>query len=401
MPNYIDTSAQCPKLYFSTNRVVQNCSAQNLAVNWTIQAVDMPFVTELLLSSNGFSASVPAVYLNQYESLQLLDLSSNFITESSEGLQAIDCTPKPLTELNLANNRFTRLPLLHPTCMARLRKLNLSRNSLLVNFDDPNTFSPAAVRLMPRLNNLDLSYCSIETLNRNNFTVLSFLPKLISLNLIGNRIRLIQPNPFLNIPYLNFLSFENNNLFCDDNLLWVKAWLSIKRNRICCDPEIPPVINPPIIDILDPPDKDYKPTCFSPLTLNNESVLTLPDPLFLIYIQLTTSIANPGNINVDSGAVVELDCSVRSRPGADLWWTFNDRVLTKTTSQDSPYEFIENFDASNAAERLNKTSKLRIRKSRPELQGKYTCNAFYYNYKPNQYLSIVSQAFQVIIKYIL
>jgi len=355
--------------------------------------VDTPFVTELLLASNGFSASLPAAQLNLYGSLQLIDLSANALTETSAGLQLLDCAANPLTELLLANNRFTRLPLLHPACMARLRRLSLARNPLLARLDDSATFAPAAVRLMPKLNHLDLSHCAIEALNEFNFTVFSLLPGLVSLNLAGNRIRLIRPNPFLATPYLRFLSFEQNQLRCDDSLLWVKAWLSSRRTRLCCDNEIPPVVNPPIVDLLR--DADYQPTCFSPLTLNQESVLALPDPLFLIYISLTTSVAEPARVLAESDAVVELDCSVRSRPGADLWWTFNDRVLTKTTSGDSPYQFVEDFDASSAADRLNKTSVLRIRKSRPELQGTYTCNAFYQNYKPNQYLGIVSQAFQV------
>lgn len=403
-PNYVDNSSVCPKLYFSTNRVVQNCSSLNLAAKWIVGNIDSHFVTELILSNNNFKANLPSTEINQYDSLTLLDLSSNFISELTTDLQRIDCKINNFKTFIFNHNSFTQIPLLNSNCMNSIEKIFMNNNKLLVNFDNENTFTnqintQTTTKTMEKLKYLDVSYCNIEELNKGNFSILKYFPKLVYLNLIGNKIKYIYQNPFQQLQYLNYLSFEQNNIFCDIDIIWVKDYLRSRNSRICCDTEPVLPINPSIIEIL--PDggigsKNYTPTCFSPLTIKNESILTFPNHLFLIYIQLTTTLENK-EISVNSGDSISLDCSLFSQPASDLWWSFNDRILSKTVTPNSPYHFKENFDSSNAANLLNKTSVLTIKKSTQNLAGKYSCNAFYFNYEPNQYLSISNLSFQVCI----
>ena len=102
-------------------------------------------------------------------------------------------------------------------------------NKQLVNFDDVLTFSnpvdPSKVtRVLAKLTHLDVSLCSIEQLNANGFSILKYMPRLLSLNLLGNRIRNIYANPFAtNTPYLNSLTFEHNEIRCDVTIQWVKV----------------------------------------------------------------------------------------------------------------------------------------------------------------------------------
>lgn len=400
-PIYIDTSSTCTKLYYSTDRVVENCSSLNLAVNWTVLNIDIHFVTELILSKNKFQTRLPSTEINQYDTLKLLDLSSNFIDEDTTDLQLIDCNINSFTEFILDDNLFRRVPLLNYNCMQKLERLSLRNNKQLVNFDDMATFTNAinpvlTTKIMSRLKFLDVSYCNIEQINENGFSILQYMPRLISLNLFGNRIRNIYANPFLSTPYLNYLSFEQNDVRCDSDIQWMKGYLTARAQTraVCCSTEVEPPINPPIIDIIDP-SRNYTPTCFSPLTLKNESIIDFPDDLFLIYINLTTTIADPTSISVVADDSLTLDCTVFSRPPSEIWWSFNDRILTRTTSAESPYEFIQSYDSTNTGDLLNKTSTLKIKRNKKELAGKYSCSAFYRNYEPNNYINIVSIPFNV------
>ena len=125
LPIYIDQSSTCAKIYFSTDRVVENCSALNLAANWTVLNIDIHYVTELILAKNNFRARLPSKEINQYDSLKLLDLSSNFISEDTTDLQLIDCNINNFKEFILDNNLFSRVPLLNYYCMQRLERLSL------------------------------------------------------------------------------------------------------------------------------------------------------------------------------------------------------------------------------------------------------------------------------------
>ena len=404
-PFYIDnSSAACPKLYYSTKKVIQNCSSLNLAANASALNTDYFFVTILILSKNNFQSRLPVNALNLYSTLETLDLSANYLSESSTDLQLIDCNiVQELKELVLKSNLFTQIPLLSLTCMNKLERLQLSYNPLLVNVDNMNTFGNAittnTTKYMPNLKYLDLSHCNIQTINKANFTVLSYFANLVYLNLIGNRIKFIYYNPFVWVPYLNYLSFEQNLLFCDSYIAWMKQFLNAKRGRLSClecTAPPPPVIPPAILGInLDGSlnNTAYKPSCFSPLTLNNQSIVDLDDLLFITYIMLTTSIQNT-NITVQPGATIVLDCELFSQPASDLWWTFDKRYLSKIVSPNSSYTFIENFSpASN--QNLNKKSMLQIKNTNTALTGEYSCASFYLGYEPNVYINITSLMFYV------
>ena len=106
----------------------------------------------------------------------------------------------------------------------------------------------------------------------------------------------------------------------------------------------------------------YYPTCFNIFNQNNESIIDLDDSEFYTPIYLSSRIQNPNSLSASSGQQFDLDCSVYSVPPADLWWSFNEKILSKTVSPDSPYEFIEDFNSMYNQTSTNKTSVLRIKK---------------------------------------
>jgi len=123
----------------------------------------------------------------------------------------------------------------------------------------------------------------------------------------------------------------------------------------------------------------YSPTCFSNLTLSNQTIISLDDSLFQSAIYLNTTVSS-NILNVVCGNTVELQCSEYSNPTSDLWWTFNERVLSRIVAPEQPYQFIENFNSTSSP--LYKTSILRIKNVDPKLAGNYSCKAYYLNFEP-------------------
>ena len=138
---YIDNSTACAKIYYSIKRVVQNCSSLNIASDYSVIPVKDGYVTELLLANNSFRLNLPYQQINQYDSIDLLDLSYNLLNEFSTDLQLIDCSANYLKEFILNSNLFARIPLLNPSCMNQIETLRMKNNQNLVNLDDMNTFS--------------------------------------------------------------------------------------------------------------------------------------------------------------------------------------------------------------------------------------------------------------------
>ena len=348
-PIYIDTtSSVCPIIYYPPMiqkfRVAKNCSNLNLASNWTsiLTPNDNFFITELLLANNKFQYQLPYQVINNYDSLMSLDLNR--------------CD---LLEMNLTGNSFTRFPTFRNNCMYQLEVLRLDRNILLTSLN----YSFPYYR-MPNLRYLDLSYCSISFINTpSNVTILENFPRLEYLNLIGNRLREIYENPFFRLYHLLYLNFELNQIQCTRPNLWLKKFLQSRKLYT-----IELATNLRL-------NQSFSPTCLGCVTNQTFFILNLTDNAFCTDIYLNTSIKDRKNIIVDSGRSVDLDCQLYSIPASDLWWTYNDRVLSKTVSRNSPYEFIENF--SNEPYLLNKTSILRIKNFRDDVSGVYSCNAWY------------------------
>ena len=379
-PTYNDTSGLCPKFYYYAYRIVQNCSSLNLASNWPTLAIDQKFVTELLLLNNMFSNQLPYTQINNYYHLKLLDLSSNSISESTTDLQLIDCNANDLREINLNYNSFSRFPMLGVNCTALLQVLRL-RNNNINTIDDLNVFRNPT-DLMPNLKTLDLAYNKIEALNKNNITLLSRFPSLAYLNLIGNRIKYIQENPFMWTPNLMYLNVDSNQIQCESRLTWFKYFLINRATPI-------QAISPNGTQLA----ANYTPTCFSLLTQTDESIIDLSNSAFYSDIYLTTKVKDAANVNAMAGDTIDLDCSQFSVPPSDLWWLFNDRILSKIVTPGSPYQFIENFNSSFSPN--NKTSVLRIKNIYDKLGGTYSCQAYYLNKEPNQYKNITSLQFKV------
>ena len=401
-PFYIDKSGLCPKLYFAAYRIVQDCSGKNLATNWPVEAIDQKFVTELLLLSNSFSSALPYMQINNYYHLRSLDLSNNSISERTSDLKLIDCDANELKEIRLNFNSFKVFPLFGVNCLKQLEIVRLRYNEISSLDGAMNTLYPQ----MPNLKVLDLAFNSIKALNFNQMSLLSKFPNLVYLNLRNNKIKYIQENVFLSIPKLSYLNLENNQLQCSRDLLWLQKYLLNKFIKPKMKPhnqpnrhgsherydlherhpshhpnkhEDPyPVIIGPIQSISENCTEiagDYYPTCTSVCNQSIQSILNLTDSDFYTPIFLNSSVQNPNSLNIASGQSIDLDCSVYSVPPSDLWWSFDDKVLSKTVSPESPYEFLENFDTNST----NKTSVLRIKSGSAHLSGTYSCQAYYLN----------------------
>jgi len=368
---YIDNSTVCSKLYYSIKRVVQNCSSLNIASDFSVIPVKDGYVTELLLANNSFRLTLPYQQINQYDSIDLLDLSYNLLTEFTTDLQMIDCSANYLKELILNKNLFSRIPLLNPSCMNQLETLRINNNKNLVNLDDVNTFSNPINNLntskyMINLKILDISYCSIQVINKLNFTILQYFSSLTYLNLIGNNIISIYSNPFIYALNLMNLSFESNNIKCDSTIMWMKQFFSLNKQIYAINANA------------SQSNQIYSPTCFSDLIQSTQFIISLDDSLFQTPINLTTD--TNLNLNIPSGNTVDLKCNIYSKPTSDIWWTFNERILSKIVTPDSPHQFIENFNSTYLP--FNKSSILRIKSIYPKLAGNYSCQAYYLNFEP-------------------
>jgi hypothetical protein len=396
-PFYIDKSGLCPKLYYAAYRIVQDCSGKNLASNWPVEAIDQKFVTELLLLSNSFSSALPYMQINNYYHLRSLDLSNNSISERTSDLKLIDCDANELKEIKLNFNSFKVFPLFGLNCLKQLEIVRLRNNDISSLDGAMNTLYPQ----MANLKVLDLAFNSIKSLNFNQLSLLSKFSNLVYLNLRNNKIKFIQENVFLSIPKLSYLNLEGNQLQCSRDLLWFQKYLLSKFKKVKSkinhykhghepqshhnnnnnnkhDDPYPMIIHGPIQTITDDCREvsgDYYPSCLSICSQRNESILNLTESEFYTPIYLNSSVLNPNSLNIASGQAINLDCSVYSVPPADLWWSFDDKVLSKTVSPQSPYEFIENFDVNST----NKTSILRIKSGSVHLSGTYSCQAYYLN----------------------
>jgi hypothetical protein len=388
-PIYIDYSGPCPRIYYSSFRVALNCSALNLANNWSILSINTNnYITELLLAANNFQSNLPYDSINKFDSIKVLDLSGNFLNEKTTDLQLIDCSVNYLNEIYLNGNMFAKFPMFSQSCMNLLRVVRLRNNKNLIDLDDPNVFNNPIVannlaRNMPNLRVLDLSYSNIEFINNNNFTLLSKFPSLTYLNLFANRIKMIYENPFIWTPNLIYFNVDQNELECKINLVWMKYFL----------------IKKPLYSIMPNGTQfntTYFPVCQSLFTQKNQSIITLEDKFFYTEIYLSTNLKQTDNIEVFSGNSIDLDCQQYSVPQSDLWWTFNDRVLSKTVTPDSPYEFIENFNSSMSS--FNKSSTLRIKNVKNELAGVYKCGAYYLNRYIDQFKNIKTINFKLNVK---
>ncbi|RNA31363.1 leucine-rich repeat-containing 24 [Brachionus plicatilis] len=379
-PYYIDNSSLCPILFYTALKVVKNCSSLNLAgTNLNFLSENTMSVTELILSNNNFDTSIPYTQINMYATVRTLDLGFNLLTNLNTEIKLINCNQTCIKYLELNHNRFTKIPILSATCANNLIGLNMSHNQLMTNIDQDVDIFP----LMASLQNLDLAYSSIEFLNLNNTSIFAKMPNLVYLNMTGNRIKDIQPNPFLILTHLQYLSFDPSLLQCNSSILWLKHFLQM---------------NPRILGIWPNGSlstRPYQPFCFNILTNQSQNIITSPNTSFYTGIFLTTSI-DTRDLSVIEGKTLELDCEKYSVPASDLWWTFNDRVLSKSVNGDSPYEFIENFNQLNTPSLFNKTSVLRIKNIEDKLSGVYSCKAFYLNVSLNRFhRNIASIEFRV------
>jgi hypothetical protein len=373
-PNtYVDNSGICPKITFSALNLVMNCSSiSSSQVKRALESSLESFVSELILSNNSLGLSgIPFDLINRYDSLRILDLNTNEIGStgaiSLNELKQIDCNVLLyLFELRLDANLFDKLPILNDVCMKKIRALSMSYNKELKSLDLKTANDNTELR-MPNLERVDFSFCSIEIMNRDTLTLLSLYPKLVYLNLIGNKIKFIYQNAFLANPALKWLSFENNlNFTCDTRHRWIKDYIIANK---------PFAIN---LKDLSTPDNTtlYNPTCYSPLTLTRVNLITLNDNDFTTPIYLSTKMANV-NVTVKAGERLQLNCEQYSEPAADLWWSFNNRILSRIISQGDPYIFIENFNST--LNPSNKTSSLIVDQAYTKLSGAYACNSLWNN----------------------
>ena len=333
-----------------------------------LQTKNYDSITKLLLGNNSLYINIPFAEINKYASIKLLNLSSNGLNEFNYDLQSIECQNNHLHELILSYNSFSKIPLLNPGCMQIMQVLTLDHNYLLTFIDDPNMFANGIVKTMPNLVKLDLSFCSIQTLNSGNFSIFQYFPNLTYLNLIGNQIKYIYQNPFIYLPNLVYLSFELNLIQCDTTNQWLQNYLKMRNfSQI--------LINGTTSMSL------YSPTCLNILTYQNDSIITLDPYLFVSGIFITTRNQNPLNLQALDGTQTDLICDLYSKPASDLWWTFNNRIISKINAADGPYQFIESFAPNNRD--LNKTSTLRIKADLTQVPGNYSCLGYYSNYAPN------------------
>jgi len=176
-------------------------------------------VHTLDLSNNEISILKDASF-SSYSRLSSLILSYNKVGEieinAFAGLQMMGDIDLSYNKLQSFNpNIFSSSP--------ELEHVTLRRNNLV------NLSSDCPILISASISSLDLSFCSLTTINPITF---SRLPSLHSLYLSSNKLQIISVRIFEKLPDLSKLELSNNPWTCDCSVKEVMQWLTAINQQL-------------------------------------------------------------------------------------------------------------------------------------------------------------------------
>lgn len=277
-----------------------------------------------------------------------IDLSGNNLTNftlqrGSGGGLARSCRELVLRDVRLESlddSVFANLPLLErldlsgnlltsfrPDLfrhMQDLRAIDFSRNRFVRIPDD---FGPQ----MHRLENLNFSYCEIESINWAN---LGTMVHLNSLDLSGNRLQVIPENASGLLDSIETLDLSQNPWHCNCEMRWFRRWLATNARRVGLMKCSSPQAGVPMLDLA---------------------------PENYICTPATITRITPSQSRME-GDFVTLSCAAQSDPAPAIVWRapFGD-VVTITPPDDRTQTLT--------------TAVFTLHQIKPDKSGWFSCNA--------------------------
>ncbi|XP_048647712.1 leucine-rich repeats and immunoglobulin-like domains protein 1 isoform X8 [Marmota marmota marmota] len=316
-----------------------------------------PHVVSLFLQHNRIR-SVNGSQLKAYLSLEVLDLSSNNITEIRSS-----CFPPGLyiRELNLASNHIGTLELGAFDGLSRsLRFLHLSKNritqlpikafklprltQLILSFNNLTGLDEKSLAKLGSLSILHLSHNSISHIAEGAFTGLK---NLRILDLGENAIRSVQLDTFIMMRNLKELHISSDSFLCDCQLKWLPPWLESTTLQAFVTA-----------------------TCAQPESLKGQSIFSVPPERFVCDgFPKPQIITQPETTTAVVGKDIRFTCSAASSSSSPMTfvWKKDNEVLANVN--------MENFSQvrKQDGEVMEYTTILHLHRVTFGHEGRYQC----------------------------
>ncbi|XP_058472213.1 leucine-rich repeat and immunoglobulin-like domain-containing nogo receptor-interacting protein 2b [Solea solea] len=214
-----------------------------------------------------------------------------------------------------------------------LHGLNLTM--LSITNTNLSAFPGAALRNLPYLTHLNLSYCRIQHIHQGE---LGLLPHLLELRLQGSHLISIEPLAFVGLKSLQLLDVSQNRLDSLERGVFSSPdglrRLCLGGNPLVCDCRMLWLLNshkPPSLQILD-----VQPVCSAPEHLVGKTLRDLKEPLVSRYMTCSKPRIGPNTTQLlmaDEGEPARLSCTAEGAPRpAVVWITPHRRYITAKSS---------------------------------------------------------------------
>lgn len=243
---------------------------------------------------------------------------------------------KPFSFKRLSRLRHLEIdywPLLDTLPPLSLHGLNLT--SLYITNTNLSAFPGAALRSLPYLTHLNLSFCHIRHIQQGE---LGELPYLLELRLQGSQLLSIEPFAFMGLKSLQLLDVSHNRLDSLEREVFGSPdslqRLCLGGNPLVCDCRLLWLLNnhkPSSLHILD-----VQPECSAPEYLQGKSLRELREPFVSRYMTCTKPRIGPNTTQLlmtDEGQPAHLSCLAEGAPRPSVVWiTPHKRHITVKSS---------------------------------------------------------------------
>lgn len=224
-------------------------------------------------------------------------------------------------------------PLLESLPPYSLHGLNLT--TLFITNTNLSAFPGAALRNLPYLTHLNLSYCHIQHIHQGE---LGQLPHLLELHLQGAHLISIEPRAFGGLKSLQLLDVSQNRLDSLERAVFASPdnlqRLCLGGNPLVCDCRLVWLLNghkPATLHVLD-----EQPECSAPEHLLGKTLRDLREPLVSRYMTCTKPRIGPNTTQLlmtDEGQPAHLSCTAEGAPRPSVVWiTPHRRYVTAKSS---------------------------------------------------------------------
>lgn len=224
-------------------------------------------------------------------------------------------------------------PLLESLPPYSLHGLNLT--TLFITNTNLSVFPGAALRNLPYLTHLNLSYCHIQHIHQGE---LGQLPHLLELRLQGAHLISIEPRAFVGLKSLQLLDVSQNRLDSLEKAVFASPdnlqRLCLGGNPLVCDCRLVWLLNghkPASLHVLD-----EQPECIAPEHLLGKTLRDLREPLVSRYMTCTKPRIGPNTTQLlmtDEGQPAHLSCTAEGAPRPSVVWiTPHRRYVTAKSS---------------------------------------------------------------------